>query len=168
MNDSTPARLLWRTAAAFAITGGLLFCVLAGITVTSILGRALLSMPVPGDFEIVAMGTAVAAFLCLPYCQLNGGQVRIDLFMGRVSPRTTGMLDAIVALLCATIAGAFAWRMVLGLGDALRDDDVTIILGLPLWWAYPFAICSFALLAVCCIYTASQDLRRRSRIGNGQ
>ena len=162
MNDSALGRFLWRTAALFAVTGGLLFCVLAVITVVSVLGRAILSMPVPGDFEIVAMGTAIAAFLCLPYCQLNRGQVSVDLFLGRISPRAAGVLDAIGGLLCAMIATVFAWRMVIGLADAVRDNDVTIILGLPLWWAYPFAICAFALLAACCIYTASQDLSGRS------
>ena len=49
--------------------------------------------------------------------------------------------------------------MAFGLIDAVRDNDVTIILGLPLWWAYPFAVCAFALLAACCMYTASRDLR---------
>jgi len=159
MREAAVARFLSRTASLFAVAGGLLFCALAGLTVVSVAGRALISMPIPGDFEMVAMGTAIAAFLCLPYCQLNRGHVRVDLFPARMSPRITGLLDATGGALCAAIAAAFAWRMSLGLVDAVRDDDVTIILGLPLWWSYPFAVCAFALLAACCIHTASRDLR---------
>jgi len=160
MTESAVGKFLYRSAALFAIAGGLLFCALAGLTVVSVAGRALFSMPIPGDFEIVAMATAIAAFLCLPYCQLHRGQVRVDLFLERISPRAAALLDATGALLCAAIAALFAWRMAFGLADAIRDGDVTIILGLPLWWAYPFAVCAFALLAACCIYTASRDLRR--------
>lgn len=166
MTESVVGRILYRSAALFAVAGGLLFCALAGLTVVSVAGRALFSMPIPGDFEVVAMGTAIAAFLCLPYCQLNRGHVRVDLFLERISPRAAELLDATGGLLCAAIAALFAWRMAHGLVDAMRDRDVTIILGLPLWWAYPIAVCAFALLAACCIYTASRDLSGRR--GNGE
>lgn len=158
MNGTGVARWLNRVASLFAISGGLLLCAMAGITVVSILGRALFSAPIPGDFEIVAMGTGIVAFLCLPYCQLQRGHVRIDLFMGRGSPRLSGVLDALGGVLSAAIAGLFAWRMILGLSDALRDRDITVILGIPLWWAYPFGIAAFALLAACCLYTARRDM----------
>lgn len=162
MTRSAAGKLLHRAASLFAVVGGLLFCALAVMTVVSVVGRALFSLPIPGDFEIVAIGTGVAAFLCLPYCQMKRGYVKVDLFLERVSPRLTGLLDAIGGLLCAAIAAMFAWRMTLGLADAIRDRDITVILGLPVWWAYPFAVASFALLAACCIHTSIRDLR-----GNG-
>lgn len=163
MSASPAATVLAKTATAFAITGGLLLCALATLTVISILGRALFSLPVPGDFELVAVGTGISAFLSLPYCQLRRGHLRVDLFGSRVSPRVSGALDALAGLLAATIAALFAVRMLYGLIDAVRDRDVSVILGLPLWWAYPFAIASFALLAACCVYTAREDLKRARR-----
>lgn len=157
MSDSKLEKLLFRTASAFAIAGGLILCGLTAITVISVIGRAAIARPIPGDFELVAIGTGIAAFLCLPYCQLKRGHVRVDLFVDRMAPRLARFLDVTAGLLCAAIALLFAWRMTLGLIDAVRDRDVTIILGVPLWWAYPFAIGSFALLAACCLYTASRD-----------
>lgn len=151
--------VLHRLASLFAIMGGALLCLLAALTVLSILGRNLLSLPIPGDFEIVAMGTAICVMLCLPWCQLQRGQIKVDLFLDRAPARLTGLLDAIGSLLCALIAALFAWRMTLGFIDAVRDRDVTVILGLPLWWSYPFAVASFALLAACCIHTAWSELR---------
>jgi TRAP-type C4-dicarboxylate transport system permease small subunit len=155
--------LIHRLASLFALAGGLLLCLLAVITVLSVIGRNLFSLPIPGDFEIVAMGTAVCVMLCLPWCQLQRGQIRVDLFPDRVSPQVTGLLDALGGLLCALIAASFTWRMVLGFIDAVRDRDVTVILGLPLWWAYPFAIASFALLAACCLQTVRSDWSRDRR-----
>lgn len=152
-------RSLHALAEKFAVLGGLLLCALAVLTVLSVLGRNLFSLPIPGDFEIVAMGTAVCVMLCLPWCQLQRGQIKVDLFLDKAPRRLTGILDALGGILCALIAALFAWRMLLGLLDALRDRDVTVILGLPLWWIYPFAIASFALLAACCAYTAQSDLR---------
>jgi TRAP-type C4-dicarboxylate transport system permease small subunit len=159
MNVSPAARFLERSASLFAVAAGFVFCAIAIVTVVSVLGRALFAAPIPGDFEIVAVGTGVAAFLCLPYCQLQRGHVRVDLPLGRVSLRIAAVLDAAGGLVCAIIATVFAWRMALGMVDAVRDRDVTVILGMPLWWAYPFAIASFALLAACCAHTASRDLQ---------
>jgi TRAP-type C4-dicarboxylate transport system permease small subunit len=158
MIDSPLERRLFRAASAFAVAGGVILCGLTAITVVSVIGRAALERPIPGDFELVAIGTGIAAFLCLPYCQLKRGHVTVDFLMARMAPRLAAVLDVIAALLCATIALLFAWRMTLGLIDAVRDRDVTIILGVPLWWAFPFAIASFALLAACCLSTARRDL----------
>jgi len=165
MNASSIGALLHRAASLLAIIGGLTFCALAALTVVSVLGRTLLSLPVPGDFELVAFGTGIAAFLCLPYGQLNRNYIRVDLFVGRSWPRLGGVLDAAGGLICAAIAATYAWRMTLGLVDAIRDRDITVIIGLPLWWAYPFAVASFALLAACCIYTAVRDLRGADQAG---
>lgn len=158
MTESDPGAL-HRLASLFAAAGGVLLCLLAALTVLSIIGRNVLSMPIPGDFEIVAMGTAVCVMLFLPWCQLQRGQIRVDLFLDRAPPRLTGILDAIGSVLCMLISAVFAWRMMLGFAEAVRDRDVTVILGLPLWWSYPFAVASFALLAACCLYTARSDLR---------
>lgn len=161
MNESGESGLLYQLASLFAVIGGLLLCLLAALTVVSVASRNLFALPIPGDFEIVAMGTAVCVMLCLPWCQLQRGQIKVDLFLDRAPPRFIAMLDATGGLLCALIAIVFTWRMLLGFMDAIRDHDVTVILGLPLWWTYPIAIASFALLAACCFYTAWADLRAR-------
>jgi TRAP-type C4-dicarboxylate transport system permease small subunit len=165
MNASPIGVLLHRASSLLAIVGGLTFCALAALTVVSVLGRTMLSSPIPGDFELVAFGTGIAAFMCLPYGQLNRDYIKVDLFIGRSWPRLGSVLDAAGGLICAVIAAAFAWRMTLGLVDAIRDRDITVIVGLPLWWAYPFAVASFALLAACCIYTAVCDLRGAGQAG---
>ena len=145
-------------AAAFAVAGGVILIGLVVLVVTSILGRAVFSRPVPGDFELVAAGTAMAVFLFLPYCYLQRGNVAVDIFISRLPPRVQCVMDGLAAVLFGVIAGLFAWRMVHGLADTFGNRDISMILGFPIWIAYPFGIASFALLAVSCLYTAVETL----------
>lgn len=151
-------RALERCAAAFAIAGGVLLALIVATVVVSILGRAVLSRPVPGDFEIVGMGAAISIFLFLPYCYMRRANVAVDIFFSQMPDGLQRLLDGLAALLFASIAALFAWRMILGLLDTLHYGDISMIVGLPLWWAYPFAIASFVLSALSGIHTA---VRRR-------
>lgn len=154
------AERLHKLSAAFAVVGGAILILLVVLVVASIFGRAVFSRPVPGDFEIVAIGTAVAVFLFLPYCYLQRGNVAVDIFISRMPPRIQCVMDVFAALLFGVIAGLFAWRTVYGFADTLGNQDISMILGFPLWFAYPFGIASFALLAVSCFYTAIETLIR--------
>lgn len=145
---------------AFAVAGGVILVFLVALVVTSIIGRAVFSRPVPGDFEIVAVGTAVAVFLFLPYCYLERGNVAVDIFIAHMPRKVQCVMDVLAALLFGVIAGLFAWRMVFGLVDTFGNRDISMILGFPIWIAYPFGIASFALLAVSCFYTATETFRR--------
>ena len=61
------SKQLHKLSSVFAIAGGTTLIILITLVVTSIIGRAIFSRPVPGDFEIVAVGTAISVFLFLPY-----------------------------------------------------------------------------------------------------
>ncbi|MDT8399646.1 MAG: TRAP transporter small permease [Pseudomonadales bacterium] len=132
---------------------------MALLVIISILGRALFLLPVPGDFEIVGMGTAIAVFLSLPYCQLQRGHVTVDMFMAHASKGTQTFFDVVSSYIFAFIALLFAWQMLFGLADMFRQGDISVIIGIPLWIIFPFGVVSFLLLLVCCIYTAYLDLR---------
>ena len=149
---------LHRLSSAFAVGGGAVLIALVVLVVASIFGRAVFSRPVPGDFEIVAVGTAIAVFLFLPYCYLQRGNVAVDIFISRMPRRVQCVMDVIAASLFGVIAGLFAWRTVYGFADTLGNRDISMILGFPLWLAYPFGVASFTLLAVSCLYTALETV----------
>ena len=151
---------LRKLSAAFAVVGGSILVFLVVLIVTSILGRALFSMPVPGDFEIVAGGTAMAVFLFLPYCYLNRGNVAVDIFISRMPRRVQSVMDLFAAFLFGLIAGLFAWRMIYGLADTFGNRDISMILGFPIWIVYPVGIASFTLLSSSCFHTAVDTFRR--------
>jgi TRAP-type C4-dicarboxylate transport system permease small subunit len=146
-------RLLHRLSAVFAVAGGLVLVSMVLLVVASVAGRALFARPVPGDFEIVGIGGAITIFLFLPYCYMQRGNVAVDIFVTHTPPKARRVLDAFASLVFAVVAGLFTWRMILGLRDVWFYEDISMIVGVPLWWAYPFAIASFGLLTVGALYT---------------
>jgi TRAP-type C4-dicarboxylate transport system permease small subunit len=164
MHESTarPVSSAWpgiieRAARICALLGGGLICAMAALVLVSVLGRELLARPVPGDFELVSFGVAVSAFLCLPYCQLSRGHLMVDFFLSGASGRLRAMLDALSAAAFGGLALLLGWRMTLGMFDAFIYRDISVILGLSYWWAYPFAVVSLLLLAATCLLTAMRD-----------
>ncbi|MCC6201864.1 MAG: TRAP transporter small permease [Gammaproteobacteria bacterium] len=154
MSRPDPGPALSRLAVAFALGGGLILCILAGLVVVSVLGRLLFVHPIPGDFEIVGIGTAIAVFLCLPYGQVRRGHVTVDLVLARTPAALREALDRAADLLYALLSFAFAVRMISGCADLLRQGDVSMIIAIPLWYALPFGIAALLLLGCCCLYTA--------------
>jgi len=142
---------------ALILVGGVLMALLTVMSVVSVLGRYLFSAPIPGDFELVTMGTAVSVFLFLPYCHLQRGNVVVDLFLSWAPRRVQVFFDGVSGLLLAAIAGLLSWRMVHGGLDMHRYNEVSYILALPVWPVFPFAVLALALLSAACLYTAVRD-----------
>lgn len=119
--------------------GAAVLCGLAVISVVSITGRALSAYgfgPVPGDFELVEAGTALAVFCFLPWCHLQRGHAVVDLFWGWYPPAMKRALLLLwdVVLLAAWVL--LVWRMGLAMQDYRDNREVTFILQFPVWWAY--------------------------------
>lgn len=152
-------RALFLCCYVLALAGGFLMAALTVMVVVSVLGRWLISVPIPGDFELVTMGTAAAVFLFLPYCHLNRGNVVVDVFLSWAPQRVQSAFDALSGLVLAGIAGGLAWRMVKGGFDMHQYGETSYILALPVWPIFPVAVVSLALLAISALYTAIRDVR---------
>lgn len=147
MVGSRLERILTRLSVASAMLGGVILLALIVMSVLSITGRALVFMgfgPVPGDFELVESGTALAVFCFLPWCQLNAGHVTVDLLVPVLGPRRDAMLSFLHNLLMTLIAAFITWRAVAGMQDKMQYNETTFILQYPVWWGYaaclPFAV----------------------------
>src|SRR5262245_8144498 len=79
-------RFLRSMAMVFALLGGAAAAAVAFLTVASIAGRAIWSAPIAGDIEITQFGIAMGISLCLPWCQLHGGNIIVDFFTTRAKP----------------------------------------------------------------------------------
>jgi TRAP-type C4-dicarboxylate transport system permease small subunit len=170
--DTTSVRrLLDRCCQAAAILGGLLIAALAIMTVCSIAGRWIASLPlvsslpllgwvgpVTGDYELVEMGTATAIFLFLPYCHLRGGHVTVDLIVMH-APKMVQRATAVLAEVLFTVVSAImTWRLYHGLLDKQRYMETSMLLGIPLWWGYAAGIVGFTLLTLVCLYRSISSL----------
>lgn len=154
-------RGLLSVARALAVFGGLVLFAIITLSVVTVLGRWLFAAPIQGDFELVQLGCAVCVACFLPYCQVQRGHVIVDFFTLKTGAGTKAMLDGFAAILLTLSAGVIAWRMLVGLIDVRAANESSMILGVPIWWAYGPMVAAFALLAAVAAYTAYNDLLAR-------
>ena len=146
--------LLRRLAQWSALAGALVGLLVAGVSVFSIAGRYLLSRPVVGDVEITQMGIALCISLCLPWCQLQRAHIIVDFFTQGVPQRTQWLLDAAGCVLMAVMCLLLAWRTVVGAVSVHGAFEQTMILGLPMWWAYARLAPGLLLAALVALWQA--------------
>jgi TRAP-type C4-dicarboxylate transport system permease small subunit len=115
------------------------FTLIALLSVASIAGRALSGAglgPVPGDFELVEAGTALAVFCFLPWAHLKRSHAAVDLFWGVYPPPFRRAFTLLADTLMLAVWLLLVWRMGLALEDYRSNAEVTFILQMPVWWAY--------------------------------
>jgi TRAP-type C4-dicarboxylate transport system permease small subunit len=141
---------------ALALAGGALMVGLIFLAVASVVGR-LVGAPIPGDFELVQFGCAVAVAMFLPYGQLARANIIVDFFTARAAKRTRGMLDAAGAVVLGLVMALLAWRTAVGALDLRASHETTMITSVPIWWAYALMCPAFALTALTALYTARES-----------
>ncbi|TPE53232.1 TRAP transporter small permease [Amaricoccus solimangrovi] len=143
----------------FAGIGGVALLAMMLVTVASVTLRGILGHPVPGDFELVEMGGAIAIFCFLPWCQLSGGNVLVDFFTQRSGRRANHLLEALGDLLYCLIAALLTWRLIRGGIEMRQYGEQSMVLRLPIWWSFVVIVPAMALLAVTCAATMAGHLR---------
>jgi hypothetical protein len=157
-----------------AIVGGLVLIGLVIMSVISITGRGLGTYartfqfmrvfgPVPGDFELVEAGTAVAVFAFLPWCQLRRGHVTVDVFLFWASPRMRAVLSLVGNLLMTGVAAFIAWRLQLGMLDKIAFRETTMILAMPVWYGFAMALAGAWVFALVSLYTVWRSINEVAR-----
>lgn len=135
----TLSRFVYALARAMAWFGALVLSLLALLSVASIGGRALSAWglgPVPGDFELVETGTALAVFCFLPWCHLQRAHAVVDLLWGVYPAPLQRALELLSELLMLTVWLLLSWRMGVSTLDYRANGEVGFILQMPVWWGY--------------------------------
>lgn len=148
----------WVTA--LALLGGMVLVLLVAMSVVSILGRALFSKPIQGDYELAQMMSAMAVSLFLPYCHLRRAHILVDFFTAGASKRVKHWLDAIAGLLLTVIAAVFARQLFIGMTDGQDSGETSMLLGLPVWWPYTALVVAFGSLSLTALYFTVIELTR--------
>lgn len=119
--------------------GALVLGVLSIMTVVSIAGRALSFAglgPVPGDFELVEAGTALAVFCFLPWCHLKNGHAVVDMLWKSYPAGLRRVLEVLSDALMLLAWVLLVWRMGVAMMDFRDNGEVGFILQMPVWWGY--------------------------------
>lgn len=127
--------------AAVALGVGLMTC-------WSVVARALWSAPIPGDVELTQVGMALAISLCLPMCQLRKANILVDFFTQSVPARVRHGLDGVGCWCLVVMYSVLAWRTAIGAVAVRAAGETTMILSVPMWWAYASLAPGLALAAL--------------------
>lgn len=177
-----------RIARLLAYAGGFVLVLLAVMTVISTIGRAFVGLqvglgPIPGDFELVEAGTAVAIFSFMSWCQINQGHVTVDIVTDFMPERANLLLILIGNVLVFMVAFVIVWRLWMGFGEqvtwfdqSVRDvlgfgykpftNNTTYILGMPIWYGYFLSFIGaffFTLISAFTVWRALNDFLGRER-----
>lgn len=151
-------RWLHRISEALAVLGGAVALAVGVMITASVLRRWLFDQPVPGDFEMAQMLTAVAIFAFLPLCQIRRSNIIVDFFTARAPPRLRSAFDLIACLLFTLFAALVCEGMARGAADAYRSNTTTMVLAIPTYFAMGFGALAAGWLVVVSAYTAWREL----------
>jgi TRAP-type C4-dicarboxylate transport system permease small subunit len=139
---------LHNVAVWFAYAGGAVVAAIGIMSAVSIIGRALWSKPITGDFELVEIGIAIAGSLFLAYCQITAGNIFVDIFTIRASDRAKKGMDCFGALLMGTMFTLVGWRCALGMTEIRHSGETSMLMGFPIWIGYIFVLPGIVLAAI--------------------
>lgn len=137
----------------WALIGGAITLALSVMTALSALSNIFFGKPFSPDHELVKHFIAIAIFMFLPYCQLTGSNVTVDIFTEGMSERGKAAMAAFSSLFALAFSLLLLRQMYLGFFSYLRFPEVTPVLKLPLWTAFPPILVSLALLAAAALIT---------------
>lgn len=160
--SSAAGRLIERAIRITALAGGLLLAALAAMQVTSIVLRAVTSKPIPGDFELIQIGSAVVVFCFLPMALYYRHNFAVTLFSDRLPGRARRGLRALGSILILAIAALILWRTAIGGSDLRAVGEHTMVLQFRLWWAFIPIVAALAVLVVGAAAAVLRDVREIS------
>lgn len=141
-----------------AIGGVIIFA--AAIIVTFSVVKGLVGFgSIRGEFELVELACAACASLFLPLCQLTKGHVMVDVFTTRLPESFTRKLDGFWILIFALAWAFVCWRLCIGLIELNNFGDRTMLLRVPVWWAYVPAIFGTGLSSIIAVLSGVSHLR---------
>lgn len=160
-------RALLLASKVSAISGGLVFVALVLMSIVSITGRKLLSLPVPGDVEVLQMAAAPACAAFFAFCHLTSCDVKVDFFTAKLSEARVHLLDALGSLLFGLVGAVLAWRSALGAWGVRESEETSMILAWPLWVAQMLMVPGLVLMALSGFYMVAHHLERSRRPAQG-
>lgn len=111
-----------------------LILIIMFFTTADVIGRYLLNKPVTGTLEICQLTLVGMIMLGIAHTQVEGGHVRIMLFLRRLSPRAKAITGIIHSTLAAGIFGIVAWQgMLAAIIDFNRQLTSDLLRWLPIW-----------------------------------
>jgi TRAP-type C4-dicarboxylate transport system permease small subunit len=157
------AVIVERVTIGLAIAGGAILVAFSTLVTVSVARRWLTSHGIPGDFELVQLGLAIAVFAFLPLGQFRNSNIFVDTFTARAPRWVQAGLDMLWAFAYFLIAALITWRMTIGAFETMRSGTATMVLGVPTGWTMLISALLAAWLVVVTLLTVIRFVRSLSR-----
>jgi TRAP-type C4-dicarboxylate transport system permease small subunit len=151
-----------RIARVLALIGGAMLLLISGFVTVSVVLRAITGGGINGDFEVVQLAAALAAFCLFPLCISIRGNIFVETFTSNLPKRVTAFIDGLWDTLFGLICVVLAWRMVIGTFDQLASKTTTMVLAIPIWWVVGICAALIGLLAMTCLVVGYRMIRGRT------
>ena len=145
--------VLTALAQAGALVGGALLLVAVGVTCASVI-RGAFGRPILGDSEVVEMSLGIAVALYLPWAEMRGSHVIVDVFTAHLPARGIAWLDAAMRAAVELVATVLAVQITEGAFAQWDRERATMFLEIPYWWGYAGAALGLALWTVTAAFVA--------------
>lgn len=139
---------LGRTTRVLAKLAGLVLILLVLLVTASVFARYFFNAPLLGANEVVQLGAVALVMLAMPYCTSEGAHVRADVFdpfIGRLGRFAGDIISRGLAILALVILVSRSWQKTM---DAIEFDEVSNMLGMPIWPFYGLICAGMALSAL--------------------
>lgn len=108
------------------------------ITTADVLLRALFNEAILGVVEITEYAMIIVVYFALGWCTSQNAHARVDLMVGRFSPRAQAIIDCFTTSLGIVVVVLISWQGYSEFLDAMKASLTSSILEIP---SYPFYLC---------------------------
>jgi TRAP-type C4-dicarboxylate transport system permease small subunit len=160
-DTSLLGRIVYALAKWTAVAGGVVMIATVIMVVASIGGRALIwagLRPITGDYELVSAGMGFAVFAFMPWAHLMRGHALVALVTDNFGARANRLILVITDLMMLMASGFIAWRLYFGTMDKFAYGETTLLLRMPLGWAYAAGLVGAVIWVIIAVYVLGRSI----------
>ncbi len=126
-------KLIQRISLYTGVAGMFTLLIMMSFTTCDVIGRSFFRTPIMGSYELTRYMLVIVVLLGIPYTQQVEGNVRITLFVSRLSPRVRVTMDIVITLLGLAFFLLIAWGGWLETVSSFKGGGVSDMLRIPEW-----------------------------------
>ena len=126
---------------------GVCFFSVMALVLANIIMRNVFKMPILGTVEIVGLLIATGLGLALANCEMNNGNIAMDVVTEKLSKKTQKIIEIITYIISLSFWAIVVWRIIIYASTSFTNGRVTPTTSIPI---YPFIfILGFNVFCLC-------------------
>ena len=151
-----PKFLAWIEPVLGLIAAAMLLAIMS-LTFFDVVGRYLLSQPISGSYELVALGMGILVFAGMPIITLRQEHLTVGLFENAFKGPIKPIVETTIDLIGLAILSLYAWRVWVQAGFIGRTGEIMATTGISI---APFAYFMSAMAGLSALLTLMIIVRR--------